>query len=62
MTVAPRSNSKDRKKEVPAGTQTNSTNAGSSGTQNLVSVEHIDPGNEREIYSDSSDEDLSGGA
>ena len=62
MPVAPRSNSKDRKKEVPTGTQNNNTNTGSSGTQNLVSAEDVDPVEKREIYSDSSNEDLSGGA
>ena len=62
MPIAPGSNSKDRKKETPTGTQNDNTNTGSSGTQNLVSAKGIDPVNESEIYSNGSDKDMTGGA
>ena len=58
-----RSSSRDRKKEAPTGALSTNTTAASSGTQNLVSAEDMDPVDEREIYSDSSDgEELIGGA
>ena len=60
MPVAQRPPSKDRKKDGPPGAQGDGTGLGA-GTQNLVSVELINPVNEREIYSDESDEDMVGG-
>ena len=54
--------SRERKKETPLGAQNGNTNTGSSGSQNLVSTDGIDPIDEREIYSDGSDEDMMGGA
>ena len=61
MSVAPRPPSKERKKENPPGTQNDNTSSGAS-IQNLVSTDGIDLVNEREIYSDESDEDMVGGA
>ena len=52
---------RERKKETPSGAQNGNTNTGSSGSQNLVSTDGIDPIDEREIYSDGSDEDMMGG-
>ena len=52
MPVAPnqfRSASKDRKKEAPTGASNNNTTTGSSGTQNLVSAEDLDPVEERKF-------------
>merc|ERR1711867_308298 len=62
MPFAPRPPSREKKRETPPGTQNDNTNTGSSGTQNLVSTDGIDPINESEIYSDGSDEDMTGGA
>ena len=61
MPVAQRPPSKDRKKDGPPGAQGDGTGSGA-GTQNFVSAELIDPVDEREIYSDESDEDMVGGA
>ena len=61
MPVAQRPLSKDRKKDGPPGAQGDSAGSGV-GIQNLVSTESIDPVDEREIYSDESDEDMVGGA
>ena len=58
MPVTPRPPSRERKKENPPGNQNDNTNTGSSGTQNLVSTDGIDPVNKSEIYSDRSDEDM----
>ena len=58
-----RSSSKEGSKDAPPSTTSTNTPAASSGTHNLVSAEGVDPVNEREIYTGSSDsKDLIGGA
>ena len=41
--------SRERKKETPSGAQNGNTNTGSSGSQNLVSTDGIDPIDERNL-------------
>ena len=50
-----RSSSKEGRKDTPPSTASTTTPTTSSGTHNLVSAEGVNPVDESEIYTDSSD-------